>query len=213
MTGIPDTLRRPWLWAALSLSGLTIAYNLAEAAVALWAGEAAGSIALIGFGLDSLIECTASGFAFRRIRLELRGGANHEIAGAENLLRRVVGWSFLALALYLAVKSAWNLWVKAVPDESLVGIALAAVSAVVMPALAWGKLKAADRLGSRALRSEAKETIACSLLSIILLVGLGLNAWLGWWWADPLAALAMLPWLIREGREGIRGEACEDCHA
>jgi divalent metal cation (Fe/Co/Zn/Cd) transporter len=121
-----------------------------------------------------------------------------------------VGVTFLLLAAYVTAQSGWILWRQEAPGESIVGIALAVVSLVVMPVIAWGKLRAADRLRSGALRAEAKETLACSFLSVALFVGLGLNAAFGWWWADPAAALVMVPWLVREGLEGARGETCDD---
>jgi divalent metal cation (Fe/Co/Zn/Cd) transporter len=110
----------------------------------------------------------------------------------------------------VTLQAGATLWQRAAPDESPLGIALAAASLVVMPLVSWGKLRAAREIGSAALRAEARETLACSYLSFALLLGLVANAAAGWWWADPLAALAMVPWLLREGREGLSGEACED---
>ena len=124
-------------------------------------------------------------------------------------MRRLIGITFLVLAAYVTVQAVYTLTTQSRPEESLVGIALAAASLIIMPLLAWGKLRVARGLGSEALRAEAKETLACAYLSFTLLLGLLLNATLGWWWADPAVALLMVPWLIREGLEGWRGEGDE----
>lgn len=209
-TPIDETSRKRWTGIATRLVAATVAYNVIEATVAVVAGYRAGSIALVGFGFDAVIEFAAASFMLWRLLVEARGASHEEVERTERLVRRFVGVTFLLLALYVVVQSGWILWWQEAPGESLIGIVLAAVSLVVMPVIAWGKLRAADRLGSRALRAEAKETLACSFLSVALFLGLGLNAALGWWWADPVAALVMVPWLVREGLEGIRGEECDD---
>lgn len=107
-------------------------------------------------------------------------------------------------------QGGWTLWKQAAPEESMIGIVLAIASLVIMPLVFWGKLRAAREIGSAALRAEANETLACSYLSFALLLGLVANAAAGWWWADPVAALLMVPWLLKEGREGLRGEPCCD---
>jgi divalent metal cation (Fe/Co/Zn/Cd) transporter len=178
-------------------------YNALEAVVALWAGVCAGSIALVGFGLDSIIELAAASVVLWRIAIEARGTDSQRVTRAESLVRRFVGATFLALAAYVLMQSAWGLWAGDAPGESVVGLVLAVVSLVVMPLIAWGKLRAAEAIGSGALRAEARETLACSYLSLCLLLGLAANAAFGWWWADPLAALLMVPWLIKEGLEGF----------
>lgn len=188
----------------------TIGYNALEAVVAIGSGVAAGSVALVGFGLDSVIETAAAGVVLHRVRLEARGAATLDVAHTERRVRRFVGWTFLALAAYVTGQAAWTLWTADPPEESAVGIVLAVASLVVMPLLAVAKLRAADRLGSGALRAEAKETLACAYLSATLLIGLVGNALAGWWWADPVAALLMVPWLVKEGREGVRGQGCCD---
>ncbi len=198
---MPTLLRR-----ALWLVGLTLAYNVVEAGIAIWAGTDAGSIALLGFGLDSVIECAASAVLLWRLSVELRGGDEERVKAAERRSRLFVGLTFLALAAYVMVEAAITLASRDHPAASLTGIVLAAVSLVVMPLLAWAKLRTAKGLGSGALQAEAKETLACAYLSFTLLVGLVLNAAAGWWWADPVAGLAMVPWLLREGVEGVRGE-------
>jgi divalent metal cation (Fe/Co/Zn/Cd) transporter len=197
-----------WMRRALRLVGATFCYNAIEAVVAIASGIAAGSIALVGFGLDSVLECSAAILLFWRLRREGRGADRESIESAERTVHRFVGATFLALALYVAAQAAWTLWKRDVPEESPLGIGLAVVSLVVMPVVAVGKLRAAKVLGSGALRAEAKETLACSYLSFTLLAGLLARAVAGWWWADAIAALLMVPWLVREGVEGIRGEGC-----
>jgi divalent metal cation (Fe/Co/Zn/Cd) transporter len=185
-----------------------MAYNVIEAIVALWSGAEADSIALVGFGLDSIIECIAAGALLWRLSVEARGADGERIERAERRVHQVVGATFILLALYVTGQAGWTLWGQDAPEESTVGIVLAVASLVIMPLVSWGKLRAAREIGSAALRAEAKETLACSYLSFALLLGLVANAAAGWWWADPVAALLMVPWLVKEGREGLRGEEC-----
>ncbi len=199
-------------WGLWLVAG-TLAYNVVEAVVALWAGSEAGSIALFGFGLDSVIEVVAASALLWRLSVEARGGDSERIEKAEGKVRRLIGITFLVLAAYVTVQAVYTLTTQSRPEESLVGIVLAAASLIIMPLLAWGKLRVARGLGSEALRAEAKETLACAYLSFTLLLGLLLNATLGWWWADPAVALLMVPWLIREGLEGWRGEGDEALRA
>jgi divalent metal cation (Fe/Co/Zn/Cd) transporter len=210
--GPPSPLALPHDWARIGLwlVAATMAYNVAEGAIALWAGVHAGSIALLGFGLDSYIECAAAAALLWRLTLEARGAHSDAVERSEQRVHRFVGATFIALALYVLGQAGWTLVTRNAPEESVVGIILAAASLVIMPLVAWGKLHAAQAIYSAALRSEAKETLACSYLSLTLLLGLVANAAAGWWWADPLAALLMVPWLIKEGVEGLRGEACCD---
>ena len=193
---------------ALLLVGATTLYNILEAIVALWSGSVADSTALFGFGLDSVIETCAAGVLLWRLAVEATGADQEHVERSERRVRRFVGATFLLLALYVSARAAWTLWHREPSEESAIGIVLASVSLVVMPLVAWGKLRAARDIGSAALRAEAKETLACSYLSLTLLLGLGTNAALDWWWADPVAALLMVPWLVKEGREGLRAEAC-----
>ena len=199
---------RDWSRIALFLVVATLAYNVLEAVLALWAGIDADSIALIGFGLDSVIETAAACALLYRISLESRGFDDARLERTEHRVHQFVGITFLVLATYVSIQSGWVLWTARLPEESTLGIVLATVSLVVMPLVSWGKLRAAKEIGSAALRAEAKETLACSYLSFTLLLGLVANASAGWWWADPAAALLMVPWLIREGVEGLRGESC-----
>jgi len=198
--------RARWTKIAFRLVLATLSYNVIEAGVALVSGYRAGSIALVGFGLDAVIEFAAASVMLWRLRVEARVADGETVERTERTVHRFVGITFVLLAIYVTAQSGWILWTQEAPGESVVGIVLAVVSLVVMPLVAWGKLRAADRLGSGALRAEAKETLACSFLSVALFLGLGLNALLGWWWADPVAALVMVPWLVHEGMEGIRGE-------
>lgn len=159
-------------------------------------------------GLDSVIETAAAGLMLWRLGVEARGGDRDRVAHTEHRVVRFVGATFLLLAVYILAQAGFTLWTRHVAKESLVGIILAILSLILMPLLSWGKFRAAREIGSRALRAEAKETLACSYLSLTLLLGLLANAAAGWWWADPVAALLMVPWLITEGREGLLGEEC-----
>lgn len=201
---------RDWASIGLRLVLATALYNIVEAVVAIGSGIAASSVALVGFGLDSVIECAAAGALFWRLRVEARGADHETVERTEQRVHRFVGATFVALAVYVAAQAALLLWHRDAPEESAVGIALAAASLILMPVVAWGKFRAARELGSAALRAEAKETLACSYLSLTLLIGLVANAIGGWWWADPVAALLMVPWLVKEGVEGLRGEEGDD---
>ncbi len=136
-----------------------------------------------------------------------RSADAERVEAMEQTAHRFIGATFIALAAYVAVQAGTALWSRLPPQESVLGIVLACISLLLMPLLAWCKLRAAHHVGSAALRAEAKETLACCYLSLTLLLGLVANAAAGWWWADPVAALLMLPWLLREGAEGLRGDA------
>lgn len=191
------------------LSIVTIAYNAIEGIVAMVLGAIAGSISLVGFGIDSAIEVASGGAALWRLQSDVDPVRR---ARVERLSHRIVGASFLSLAAYVALDAVSALLRRERPDESYLGIGLAALSLLVMPILARAKRKVASGLASRALAADATQTDLCAYLSAILLGGLALNAMLGWWWADPVAALAMTPIIAREGIEGVRGEQhCADC--
>jgi divalent metal cation (Fe/Co/Zn/Cd) transporter len=187
-----------------------------EAAVSLSAGIMAGSIALVAFGIDSLMELVSAGVVLWRLLLE-RDQAPVDrqlIERAERAASRVVGWSLVALAVYVTLQSGYNLWTRAVPDTSPVGVALAAGALVVMPVLVRVKLRVAASIKSAALKADAMCGIVCAYMAGTLLLGLGLRAAFGWWWADPVAALGLVYFISREGREaltddGARGCACE----
>jgi divalent metal cation (Fe/Co/Zn/Cd) transporter len=189
------------------LNLLTLGYNALEGVVAIAAGSVAGSVALIGFGIDSGIELTASCVALWRLSADADHARRER---AERIAHRIIGALFIVLALYVTVDASLALWNRDAPKESPVGIALAAASVLVMPLLARAKRRVGIALGSRALTAEAAQTSLCMWLSAILLAGLAVNAVLGWWWADPVAALAMVPIIAREGIEGLRGKACDD---
>lgn len=181
----------------LLLEYATISWNAVEAVVAVWAGLAANSIALIGFGLDSLIEIFAAGV----VVWEFRGVAEERTDRA----LRLIAISFFVLAGYVVVEAGRDLIAGSEAEQSLPGVILAAVSLLVMPLLAFVKRRTGSALNSRTLLADATETLLCSYLSAILLVGLLLNATVGWWWADPLAALGIAYLALREGVEAWRG--------
>ncbi len=186
----------------------TIVYNSLEGIIAIVAGSFAGSIALVGFGIDSVIEVISGSTLLWRLNTR-RDHADAE--RSERIALKIVGISFLALALYIVVDSGISLVRREEPNESIPGIVLAAVSLIVMPLLVRAKRKVARSIKSQALLADAKQTQICTWLSAILLGGLVLNALFGWWWADPVAALAMVPIIVKEGLEGLRGEHCDDC--
>jgi len=191
---------------AQRLEYFTITWNSLEGLIALLAGFLAGSVALVGFGFDSLIEVTSGAALLWRL---------HRGERAERATLRIVGGCFVALALYVAYDSTHALWLREAPRGSIAGIALTAVSVVVMPLLARAKRQAAESLGSGAMRADARQTEFCMYLSGIVLGGLLLNALLGWWWADPLAGLVMVPIIGKEGIDALRGKACcadDGCH-
>jgi len=209
MTAPELTASRPALVRrGLALNYITIAYNVVEAVVAIGAGVVSGSVALLGFGLDSVIEVTASGAAQWRLRIDLDAERRERV---ERTTHRIIGWSFLALAVYVVIDSANALLRREAPERSMVGLVLLALSAVVMPVLARAKRRVARAMTSRALEADAMQTSLCAYLSVIALAGVALNATLGWWWADPVAALAMVPIIAKEGIEGARAEAHCDC--
>ena len=193
----------------LRLTYATLAYNSLEGIVAVGAGIGAGSIALIGFGVDSIIELTASVAAVWRLRADSEVARREQVEGRS---LRVVGACFLALAGYMTYEAVKALLQREAPAASLIGIGLAALSLLVMPVLAHAKRRIALKLGSGALAAEATQTAVCTYLSAILLSGLVLNAQFGWWWADPVAALAMVPLIVREGMEGVRGRSACCAH-
>ena len=205
-THTPESPRDLLLRRGVRLEWFTIGWNSVEAVVAIGAGLLAGSIALVGFGLDSVIETGAGVMVLWRLRREVAGAHDDQVERAERSALRFVGITFLALGGYVLYESARKLWSQEAPAESWVGIGLAICSLIVMPLLAFRKRAVARALGSRALAADAVETLVCSYLSLTLLLGLGLNALAGWWWADPIAALAMLPLIFKEGFEALRGE-------
>ena len=194
----PDARGRD-LRRGLRLEWISLSYNVVEAAVGIAAGLAAGSVALIGFGLDAVVESSSAGILLWRLRAEQHGRRASD--DAERIAIRLVAIAFLALALYVATHSSIDLLRRAEPDASPVGIVLAAVSVIVMPVLAWRKRLAARALDSRALQADSTQTTICTYLSAFLLMGLLANALAGWWWADPAAGLAIAGFAAAEGRK------------
>jgi len=190
------------------LEYLTITWNGFEAGVALIAGLVAGSVALVGFGMDSVIETGSALILLWRLRSD---GEPAQRERSERVARRLVGTCFLLLAAYVTLESAYALWSRERAERSIAGIFIAIAAIIVMPLLARAKRRVAAELGSRALQSDSRQADFCAYLSAILLGGLLLNTLLGWWWADPVAALVMVPIIAREGVQGLRGEACNDC--
>lgn len=188
------------------LEYLTIGWNSLEAIAALVAALLAGSIALVAFGFDSLIEVASSSALLWRLRLD----APERRERAEARALRVVGILFLLLAAYVLFDSVKSLIALRPPRASYLGIGVTVAALVVMPLLAQGKRKVAAAINSRAMKADSRQTDVCFYLSAITLAGLALNALVGWWWADPVAALLMTPLIAREGIEALRGETCPD---
>jgi divalent metal cation (Fe/Co/Zn/Cd) transporter len=187
------------------LEYFTLGWNLIEAVMGIGAGVIAGSIALIGFGVDSIIESLSGASLLWRLQ-------SHEAdEKREQLALKLVGISFFVLAAYVAADAVKTLVQREAPHASIVGVCLAAVSIVVMPLLARAKRRVAARLNSRALVADSRQTDLCAYLSGILFVGLILNALFGWWWADSIAAILMVPIIMREGIEAFKGDVCDNC--
>ncbi len=183
------------------LVAATITYNVVEAIIAISAGTVAGSIALIGFGLDSVIEVSSAAavaWQFSATDPERR----------EKVALRVIAGSFFALAAYVTVEALRTLVNGNEPERTTVGIVLVAVSVVVMPFLSWAQRKAGRELGSASAVADSRQTLLCTYLSAAVLVGLVLNAALGWWWADPVVALGLAAIAVREGRSALHGQTC-----
>lgn len=192
------------------LEYFTIGWNSLEGLIAVGAGVVAGSISLVGFGVDSFIEVTSGVTLLWRMSVD---GDVESRERNEKLSLSIVGICFIALALYITYEALSDLISRTAPKYSLPGIILACVSLVVMPLLSRAKRKVGRAMGSAAMHADAKQTEFCTYLSAILLGGLLLNAFWGWWWADPIAALIMAPIILKEGIEGMRGQACNNCCA
>jgi divalent metal cation (Fe/Co/Zn/Cd) transporter len=201
--------------AGIRVEWLTIAWMTVEALVSIGAGLAARSIALIGFGADSVIELVSAGVLLWRLRLEPVGAVATTSRGqsADRQASRVVGWGLLLLAVYVAGRSAYDLWTHAVSESSPVGIALAATTLVVMPWLVRTKRKVATAINSLALKGDAACGVVCIYMAATLLAGLVLQTAFGWWWADPVAALGIVYFIVREGREVLSAQSMPDCCA
>ena len=197
-----DTLRK----TAFVLVVVGLLWNLAEAVVGFWAGIQAGSVAILAFGLDSIVELFAGGVLLWRLKAE---GDEEDLEAAERRAQRLLGLSFYLLAVYVFLHSGASLlgWLPE-PEPSPAGIGIVVASVVVMSVLYVGKMRIATRMQSRALRAEAMESLFCDLQDLAILVGLGLNILFSWWWADPVAGLLVVPLFIKEGRENFAGH----CH-
>ncbi len=199
----PAALRR-----GLRLEYLTVGWNIVEGLVAVGAALAAGSVALLGFGIDSFVESASGGILIWRLLAERTRGDAEAIELVERRAQKLVALSLFGLATYIVFDSLKTLLLQEHPEPSAVGIAVTSLSIGVMWWLARAKRRTAVALGSRALAADAFQTTACWWLSIIVLCGIGVNALTGWWWADPVAAIAMTIFLVREGREAWEGEEC-----
>lgn len=197
---------------ALRLEYLTVGWNVVEGVIAVAAALAAGSVALLGFGIDSFVESASGAVLIWRLLAERRTADRAAVERLDHRAHQLVGVTLFLLAAYVAIDAGLALWNRERPEPSPVGIVLTAISMAVMVWLARAKRRAAAGLGSDALKADAFQTTACFWLSVITLAGIGLNAALGWWWADPAAALGMTVFLVREGTEAWRGEDC-GCHA
>ncbi len=203
------------IWIELA----AFAWMVIEASIAISAGFATHSISLEGFGIDSIIELLAGGVLLWRLLVEQRGGSIEVVEQAESRAAWITAISLLGLALYIAAESAFALVTQSRPQASWWGVGLAIAAAIIMPLLWQGKLRVARRIGSAALKADAACSVTCAYMSVTLLVGLLLNKFLGLWWADPLAALVLVYFIVHEGREALHeartGETCscgeEEC--
>jgi divalent metal cation (Fe/Co/Zn/Cd) transporter len=198
----PELVRR-----GQRLEYFTISYNSLEGLVSIVAGLIAGSVSLIGFGLDSAIEVASGTALLWRLHHDLDPSRREQV---ERTTLRIVGWCFIALAAYITYESGSTLIRREAPERSIPGIIIAALSVVVMPLLARAKRRVATGIRSGAMRADSRQADFCTYLSAILLGGLLLNATAGWWWADPVAGLLMVPIIAKEGIDGLRGDACCD---
>ncbi|HVF19911.1 MAG TPA: cation transporter [Mycobacteriales bacterium] len=205
----PPAVRSALLGRARALAAFSLAWNVGEGVIALVAAWASGSRALGAFGVDSGVESISAAVLLWRLGVERRDPQRAEIG--ERRALRAIGLSFLALAALVMVEALRSLALREEPSASRLGIALTALSLVVMPFLARAKRRVAVDLGSRAAEADSAQTTACAYLSAVVLVGLALNATLGWWWADPVAALGVVWFLVAEGREAMRSEHLDDC--
>jgi divalent metal cation (Fe/Co/Zn/Cd) transporter len=206
MSGLPVVTpapSRPTVVRGLRLAWLTIFWNVAEGLIAIVAGGAAGSAALVGFGLDSAVESASGVFALRRL-----SAGHSEVERAERRAQRGIALSLVALALWIGAHAVWTLARRERPDPTAVGILLPLISIGVMGWLARAKRRVAGELGSRALEADAFQTTTCFRLSVLTLIGIGLNAAAGLWWADPVAALIMIVPVLQEARSTWEGRPC-----
>jgi len=206
----PAVDRRSLIREAFRLEWLTIGWMVIEAIVAMAAGMASGSLVLIAFGLDSVVELISAGVLMRRLLVELRHG--HEFSeNAERIAGRIGGALLFALAAYVVVAAGWNFWTQHHGEFSLPGLIVTLLAIPIMQYLARRKIELANQLGSRALRADAMESVTCGWLSAVAVVSLGAQAVSGVWWIDSVGSLAIVWLLVKEGREAWRGECCAGC--
>jgi divalent metal cation (Fe/Co/Zn/Cd) transporter len=192
----------------MTLEVVTLGWNLVEGGIGVAAALAAGSIVLLGFGVDSFVESASAAVMIWRLRAETRGVDEQTMEALDRRASKLIAVSLFALGAYVAIDSVRALWTGERPLPSMIGLVLLAVSLALMVWLARAKRQTAASLGSRAMAADAFQTTACWWLSLIAMLGLGLNAALGWWWADPVAALGMVYFLVAEGAEAWRGDDC-----
>jgi divalent metal cation (Fe/Co/Zn/Cd) transporter len=197
--------RRADIRAGVRIEIITVVWMTVEAVIAITAGILARSVLLTAFGIDSVIELVSGGALLWRLSTEARGRSLERVQRAENRAAWIAGIGLVALCLYIIVTSALSLWSQNHPDGSVVGIGLSIAAVLLMPVLVWQKRKIAARIHSPALRADAACSLTCAYMAATLLVGLGLTALFGWWWADALAAVALLYWIIPEAREALEG--------
>ena len=202
--------RRPLVREAFRLEWITVGWMVIEAVVAIGSGIMSGSLVLLAFGLDSIIELISAGVLLWRLSVELRHGQRFS-ESAERLAGRIGGALLFALAAYVVVTAGWNLWTAHRGEFSVPGFIVTLLAIPIMRYLATRKIDLADRLGSRALRADAVESITCGWLSVVAVVSLAAQAIFGAWWIDSVGSLAILWFLLKEGREAWRGECCADC--
>ncbi len=217
---MPDS-RREAVYAGVRIEVVTVAWMVIEAGVALVAGVLAGSLLLVAFGIDSVIELVTGGALLWRLATEARGGDIERVEKAENRAAWITGISLVLLSVYVVVSALFGLFSQSRAEGSPVGIGLAAVALVIMPVIARRKRVIAAQINSSALRGDAACSMTCAYMAATLLVGLALNAAFGWWWTDSVAALVFLVWLVPEAREAIEGARAgrggctcddDDCH-
>ncbi len=215
----PPSTRKGDIRLGIWIEIVTVVWMIVEASIAITVGFATHSVSLQGFGMDSIVELIAGSILLWRLGVEQRGGSTEQVEWAERLAAWVTAISLFALAIYIVADSALTFLTRTKPEASWWGLGLAVSAAIIMPLLWQGKLRVARRIGSTALKADAACSVTCAYMSLTLLAGLLLNRFLGWWWADPLAALFLVYFLIREGREALHeartGETCscdsDDC--
>ena len=202
--------RRPLIREAFRLEWWTIGWMAIEAIVATAAGVASGSLVLVAFGLDSVVELISASVLMWRLSVELRDG--HAFSeNAERIASRIGGTLLIALAAYVVIVAGWNLWTRHTEEFSLPGFIVTLLAIPIMRYLAHRKIELARHLGSRALRADAMESVTCGWLSVVAVVSLGAQAVSGIWWIDGVGSLAIVWLLVKEGHEAWRGECCADC--